>query len=307
MTARNHQIKTTRMTTTQQKNEIRLALKNYVAEFPSQKRASETLNNCSEATIIQIIKGDWTSISDKMWINIGKQLGCFKRSMNLIETFCFQTLILYFSVAKEEGATFALVGAGGSGKSAAAKFYTANNRSNNVFYLECAEYWNKKFFLQKLLQTMGISSAGFSVSEMMERVVREMRTLHQPLVILDEVDKLSDPVLKFFITFYNELNGLCGFVWTSTNAIEKKIMRAYNKNTVGFQEILSRIGSRFIELPRVTPKEVYLICEANGITDQEEAAKISNEVAQLGGDLRRVERNFLKSKVQSSSKELKRA
>jgi Cdc6-like AAA superfamily ATPase len=295
------------MTTTQQKNEIRAALKNYVAEFHSQKRAAETLNNISEATIIQILNGNWASISDKMWLNTGKQLGCFKRKLNMVETFCFQTLILYFSIAKEEGATFALIGPGGSGKSAAGKFYADNNRSRNVFYLECAEYWNKKFFLQKLLQSMGVSSAGLNVPEMMERVVREMRIMHQPLVILDEIDKLSDQVLKFFITFYNELNGLCGFVWTSTNSIEKKVMRAYNKNTVGFQEILSRIGSRFIELPRISADEVKEICKANGITDQEEASKIANEVAQLGGDLRRVERNFLKSKVQSSIKNLKAA
>lgn len=294
--------------TTDQKKEIQSALKNYVDSFPSQRRAVETLNDCSEATVIAITSGKWDSVSDRMWLSIGKQLGVGKRRMKLVETLCFQTLILYYSIAKEEGATFALVGGGGFGKSAAGEWYSAHNRDKSVFYLECAEYWNQKYFLQKLMQTMGINPHGFSVPEMMETIVREMRRRNHPLVILDEIDKLREPVLKFFITFYNQLNGLCGFVWTSTDAIEKKITKGLNKRSIGYQEIFSRIGARFITLPPVSKEEVIAICEANGITDKEEVHAIANEVHQLGGDLRRIERNFLKNEVRKlRSKQLKAA
>jgi hypothetical protein len=293
------------MITETQKKEIQLALKNHVNTFPSQKAASNNLSNCSEATIISILSGKWDDISDKMWINVGKQLGVGKRKMKLVETLCFQTLILYFSIAKEEGATFALIGGGGYGKSTTGEWYAASNRDKNVFYLECAEYWNKKYFLQKILQEMGLNSSGLNVPEMMETIVREMRRKHQPLIILDEIDKLQEPVLKFFITFYNQLNGLCGFIWTSTDAIEKKITKGLNRRAIGFQEIFSRIGARFIKLPEVSKEEVVAICEANEIVDKEEVATIVNEVHDLHGDLRRIERNFLKSKARSIRKSLK--
>jgi Cdc6-like AAA superfamily ATPase len=294
--------------TTEQKKEIQSALKNYVDSFPSQRKAVETLSNCSEATIIAILTNKWESVGEKMWLSIGKQLGVGKRRMKLVETLCFQTLILYYSIAKEEGATFAMVGGGGFGKSVAGEWYSANNRDKNVFYLECAEFWNKKYFLQKLLQAMSINPFGLNVPEMMETIVREMRRRNQPLVILDEIDKLQEPVLKFFITFYNQLNGLCGFVWTSTDAIEKKITKGINKRAVGYQELFSRIGASFIQLPPVTKEEVLAICQANGINDREVINTIANEVHQLGGDLRRIERNFLKNEVRAlRDKQLKAA
>lgn len=283
--------------TTQQKTEIQGALKNYVASFPSQRKAAESLSDISEATIIAILSGKWETVSEKMLLNLSKQLGVGQRKMNLVETLAFQTLILYFSIAKEDSATMAIVGGAGWGKSTAGKWYANNNRDKNVFYLECAEYWNKKYFLQKLLQAMGVNPAGLSVPELMETIVREMRRLRQPLVILDEVDKLQEPVLKFFITFYNELNGICGFVWTSTDAIEKKITKGINRRAVGFSEIFSRVGARFITLPSVTQEEVFAICKANEIEEAEEMHTIWNEVHALDGDLRRIERNFLKSRV----------
>lgn len=292
------------MITEQQKTEIKWHLTNYVACYPSQRQASQSLNDCSEATMIAILTGKWESVSENMWRNVGSQIGVGKRSMTLIETVDFQTLVLYFSLAKEEGATFAIVGGAGYGKSATGKWFAANNRSNNVFYLECAEYWNKKMFLVNLLQTMGKHETGMNVGEMMEKIVHELRKQKRPLIILDEIDKLSDPVLKFFITLYNELNTTCGFVWTSTNAIEKRMRKGLNTNKSGYQEVFSRIGSRFIELRGTNPEEVREICKANGISSQEDINKIINE---CNGDLRRVERNFLKHRAKDIQKKLKSA
>lgn len=284
------------------KSEIQNALSIYVQSFPSQKAAAESLNDVSEAVLIQIKNNEWGKIADKMWRNVGKQLGIGKRKMILVETLDFHTMILMFTTAKEEGATFSVVGQAGSGKTAVSKLYTDMNRLNNVFRLECCEYWNKKAFLQKLLQAMGKTYAGMNAIEMIESVVREMRKLHQPLLILDEIDKLTDPVLKFFITLYNELNGECGFIWLSTDNIEKRMRKGISTNKNGYQELWSRIGSRFIPLHGATPKEVQAICKANGITDPEEVNKIINE---SNGDLRRVERNFLKKKLQQNQQNLK--
>ena len=141
----------------------------------------------------------------------------------------------------------------------------------------------------------------------METVVRELRKANKPLIILDEIDKLTDPVLKFFITLYNELNKVCGFVWLSTNAIEKRMIRGLDKNTVGYQELFSRIGATFMQLNMPSRDEIAEICKANGIADEQAISVVCNEVKDLKGDLRRVDRNILKDKVKKMRKASKAA
>ncbi len=288
--------------TTQQKQKISWELNNYVSAFPSQRQAANSLKGCSEATIIGILKNNWDTISDEMWRNIENQLDRRRTKAQLVETQNFMTLILYFTMAQQEGASFAITGNAGYGKSFAGKAFASANRDKNTYYIECAEYWNKKMFLCNILQTMGKQYGGMNVGELMQAIVSELRRQHKPLIILDEVDKLSDPVLKFFITLYNELNGACGFVWTSTDNITKRLMRGVNLNKNGYQELYSRIGQRFITLPMASSADMKQVCQANGITDEEEVNRVINESQ---GDLRRIERNILKKKAIDMRKTLK--
>lgn len=280
--------------TLENKKEITLLLKTFVEGFSSQKAAANQLNDVSEATIINILKNNWNGVSDAMWINIGKQVGWNQRRSKLVETMDFNTLILYYSTAKEHGEAFALVGGPGSGKSYTGQWYAEQMRKQNVYYLECAEYWNKKYFLQELLKEMGFDAAGMNVYEMMDEVITRLRKQHQPLIIMDEVDKLKDEVLYFFITLYNKLHGMCGFVWTSTDHIARRIEKGVNKNKKGFKEIKSRIGNKFIQLRGTNRQEIVQICQANGIVDELDINTIYNEYE---GDLRRVDRNYIKRLV----------
>ena len=290
--------------TTQNKNEIKNLLTDYCDTFGSQAKAAASLDNASEAVIIQILKNNWESISDAMWLNVGKQVGFTGREVQMVETLTFQTLCLYYDISKDEGSTIAAVGKAGIGKSYAGKWYAKAHRKHNVYYLECAEYWSKKDFLRLLLSKIGKNSEGLSITDMMQAIVREVRRQNKPLIILDEIDKLSDPILKFFITLYNELNRLCGFVWTSTNAIEKRIIKGVNSNKSGYQELKSRIGQNFIMLPVANAAEIRELCEANGITHAEDIARIINE---CDGDMRRVDRNVLRNKIRKNMLALKKA
>jgi Cdc6-like AAA superfamily ATPase len=288
----------------EQKKEITLMLSEYVKGYDSQRQALALLTGVSEATGIQILTNKWNSISDSMWRTVGKQIGWNERKSRLVETQDFSTVILYLSIAKEHGETFSLVGPAGSGKTYAGKWYAESMKSRNVYYLECAEYWNKKYFLVELLQAMGRNSAGMNIYELMNEVVAQLRKQDKPMIILDEVDKLRDEVLYFFITLYNKLHGICGFVWTSTDVIVGRIDKGINRNKKGFQEIKSRIGSRFIQLHGTNKHEVVQLCQSNGITEEEEINRIYNE---YGGDLRRIDRNYIKKVARETMTKLKKA
>lgn len=288
----------------EQKKEITMLLQSYVQGYSSQKQAVNLLNGVSEATVIAIVQNKWNGISDAMWRTVGKQIGWNERRSKLVETQDFSTLILYFSVAKDHGETFALVGPAGSGKSYAGKWYAEQMRGGNVYYLECAEYWNKKYFLMELLAAMGRNGAGMNVYELMAEVVTQLRKQDKPLIIMDEVDKLKDEVLYFFITLYNKLHGLCGMVWTSTDVIVNRVEKGINKNKKGFPEIKSRIGQKFIGLHGTNKHEVVQLCEANGITEAEDVNRIFNE---YGGDLRRIDRNYIKKVAREQYGKLQKA
>lgn len=283
----------------QQKAEIVRLLEIYVGGYPSQASAAATLKGTSEATIIQMRKGNWDNISEQMWRTVGKQIGWnASAGWTLVETMNFSTLLTLFADAKDYSNVFAVTGDAGCGKSATAGWFSRNRE--NVYHVTCAEFWNRKMFLGEILRRMGKENTGFNVAEMMDAIVDGLLKQDRPLIILDEADKLSDQVLYFFITLYNLLQGKCGIVIMATEFLQKRIMKGVRNNKKGYAEIMSRIGRKFIKLQtHLTKKEVEEVCKANGI---ETPAEISEVFNGCEDDLRRVERLIFKIKQQRTTR-----
>ena len=187
----------------------------------------------------------------------------------------------------DSGGNFFITGDAGTGKTFTIKNYIANTRQ--AYLLCCNEYWNRKMFLSELLTSLGRDYTGFTVGEMMHEAVRTLKMQESPLLILDEADKLSDQVLYFFITLYNQLEDECGIVLCATNHLCKRIERGIKLNKKGYNEIWSRLGRRCIELKGVSAADITAICEANGITASD---AIDNIINDSEGDLRRVRRKI---------------
>jgi Cdc6-like AAA superfamily ATPase len=284
--------------TDHQKKEIQMLLKHFVEQYPSQAKAVGALKHVSEATIINIRKGEWESISDEMWRNVGKQVGYNnKGKWQFVPTKPANLQIDFMDDAREYGNVFAMTVNSGSGKSFVAEYY--ESKRENVYVISCAEYFNRKTFLQKILQKMGKVNTGLSVPEMMELIIETSLKKENPLLILDEFDKVNDSILYFFITLYNQLEGNMGIIIMATDHLSKRIMRGRRMNKKGYAEIYSRIGRRFIMLPETTEKEVYEICKANGVTDPQDLHSIYNE---CDGDLRRVKRAVHKCRMRQLKK-----
>ena len=274
------------------KEEIVAQLRSYVERKGSQKKAANSLDGVSSATINKMLNGtDWETISEEMWRSVAQQTRTKSEGWQLADTSVHREMTMLLTRAQQDALVAGVVGAAGSGKTETCREYADEHR--NVYHITCGEHWNRRTFVSKVLKSMGANVAGYTINDMMEEVVDALSRADTPLLILDEADKLSDQVLYFFITLYNQLEGRCGIVLCGTQYLKARIIRGVRLGKKGFEEILSRLGRRFFELAEIGEEDVALVCVANGIESDAKIRKITKESE---SDLRRVKRSVWAAK-----------
>jgi len=267
------------------------ALEKFIVQKGSQNQVAAGMAGVSPATLSQMRNHKWDLIADDMWRKVAKYVGVSSNGWNYAETRNSKELLEFFNDSQQFSLVLAITGKAGAGKSETAKKYEAENK--NAFLLSCNEYWDKRWFLRELLGKMGKDHAGLTLPEMMHKAVLLLKSLENPIIILDEADKLADNVLLFFITLYNALENHCGIVLMATHFLEKRIRRGVATEKKGYREIYSRVGLRFIELENTSYSDVEKICTANGIDDTAIIRTISKD---CDGDVRRVRRLIFSNK-----------
>lgn len=282
-----------------EKEQIRETLETYCGRYGSQNKAAESLDGVSSATISQVLNYNWELIKDSMWRNIGSQVGWSAKQWTIVETRAMQRMDSILSDAQAYSNVFAVCADAGTGKTKAMEVYRDSNP--NAYHLCCNEYWNRKLFLQELLQQMGKNPNGYTVGEMMHEVVRTLKQQENPIIMMDEADKLSDQIMYFFITLYNQLEDHCGIVMAATDHLEKRIRRGLRLNKKGYKEIYSRMGRKFVPLQRVNSTDVTAICLANGVSNKVDIKEVVKEAQENDFDLRRVKRKVHALKNRSNA------
>lgn len=270
--------------TKDEKRLIAERLKTYCEQKGSQNKAAKSMTGVSTATVSKMLSGDWETISDDMWRAVAAQTGHDTTQWQIVKTGAFERMTFLLNEAKAHALTLAVTGFAGCGKTEAVKHYTASHR--NVYHLLCSEYWNRRTFIQKLLKSLGADMAG-NVSEQMDVIIDTLKRADAPLLVFDEADRLSDQVLYFFISLYNQLEGHCGIMLCATDYLQKRIERGLRFKKKGYEEIYSRIGRKFVQLQVINSEDMAAVCMANGVTDAEAISDIVNDSE---NDLRRVKR-----------------
>ena len=247
-----------------EKQNIVGALSELCKKMGSQNKAAVALG-VSPALVSRMLKGDWTLIKDEMWRKVASGCSYSAASWKIVETRDLQTLHYLYNDAQENGIAMAI----------------------------------KKMFLQELLATMGSDWSGYTTADMMYAIVKKIKSIDHPLLILDEADKLNDNLLYFFITIYNALEDhlgtlRCGLILQATSFLEKRINRGVKLNKKGYNEIYSRICRRFIPLNGVSNRDITMVCQANGLEDTDD---IRDVIEDSEGDLRRVRRRIHSLKI----------
>lgn len=268
--------------TDERKEQILDYLEAFIGHVGSAQKAASTLE-IAPATVSAVRNRSWEKISDAMWRKLASATGANRSDWQEVDTRAYKKLTALLEHAQVESAVVAVIGDAGCGKTKGIETYCKKHR--NAYHISCNEFWNRKYFLAELLRKMGRDYSGMTVAEMMGEVVEQLRSREQPLIVFDEADKLTDQVLYFFITLYNQLEDHCGIALVATDHLKKRILKGLRLNRKGYKEIYSRVNRRFIELQSPSQRDVAGICVANGIEDKETIKRIWQECE---ADLRRV-------------------
>src|SRR5574343_108252 len=270
---------------TQQKQQIANEVRQMADKLSQQKIAVKA--GVSAATINHVINLNWTLIKDEMWRKIQVALK-IDLEWNHADTSNYLNMVQLLRITQHGGMSIAISMKEGRSKSHTYKRYERTNE--NVILVECKNYWTKKPYVQSLLRSAGLSSEG-TVGELIENFIEHVRTLKRPVIIIDQADKLKDPQLDLFMDFYNDLEGHCAFVLSGVLALKKRILRGVQRDKVGYRELYSRVGRKFIELPNFSLQDAALVCRANGIVDEDLIVEIYNASEQ---DMRGLKRGIEK-------------
>ena len=279
----------------QQKEAIRASLRNYVAKYPSQNKAAQSLRGTSSATISAILSGKWENISDEMWRNIQSQTSTqTAEDWQIVATASNQELHYAMDDAQRWHNVTWVVGEAGCGKTTAARQYATQHAE--AFYILCSEDMKRGDFIRDIARRVGIRTDGFTLRDSLDTIIDALVQLDQPVLLFDEADKLSERVFHYFIDLYNRLEDRCGIVFFSTSYIKRRMKMGLRYDKKGYNEIDSRIGRKFFELEPTSPQDVALVCGANGIKANKELSAIIRETEECGFDLRRVKKAVHKTR-----------
>lgn len=275
-----------------QKERIAERLRAYVARYPSQNKAAQSLKGTSIATVSSIVNGKWDLISDEMWKRVGEQVGVNGGvdGWVIVETVAYQEISYALKDAQDWKNVTWVVGEAGSGKTTTARLYAEEHRE--VFYLQCSEDLHKGEFVREIARLVGIRVEGYTVRGLWTAILESLIQMDAPLLIFDEADKLTESVFHYFISLYNKVEDKCGVVFLSTDYIIKRIERGLRCQRPGYKEFYSRIGRKYFELEDTTANDVYAICTANGLHDRKDIDEVIRDAESCGFDLRRVKKSI---------------
>ncbi len=260
--------------TNEQKGQVRDALMRYAGNFETQTLAADSLDGISSTTISQVKNNNWELLSERLWHNIARQVGFYCGEWQPADTGAYLLLRILFSDAQHYAMTYGISIGHGLGKTFTASHYTRENEG--AYYLACNEQYNRKSFMTALLDTAGVAANG-TVPELMEQYAAHISKKEESVIILDDAHKLKDRVLHLVVLLANSLAGKAGIIIMGGDVLRSRIIEGVRLKKVGFDDIYKSIGRRFITLGSLGPKDVELVCRANGIYDEDVISHIKNE------------------------------
>lgn len=289
------------MITEMQKQKILGAIAANRANYPSDAKHAASLGITTSA--YSAIKNGQTEkvLSDANWISIARRLGVNMRGgmeWKAAKTATFEYITSQLEIAQQSSISSILCDMPNIGKTFTARYYVHTHK--NAVYIDCSQVKTKLKLVRKIATEFGVDSKG-RYSDMYDDLVYYLRSIDNPLIILDEAGDLQYEAFLELKALWNATERSCAWYMMGADGLKEKINRSIECKKVGYTEMLSRYGDRY---SRVTPddgkeREAFLMTQARIVAkaNAPEGSDIAQIVRKTRGGLRRVYTEIEKLKM----------
>lgn len=183
-------------------------------------------------------------LRDAQWMEIGQRLNVSRgeRKWTMVATEVFRKIEAGVVFCQRHQRSMLYVDDCGIGKTFSGKYLART--LTNCFWLDARQGTTKQAFVRLIARTIGVDAGG-RLLDVKERIKYALRTLQNPIVIIDEAGAPAYEALMELLEFWNATEGLCGWYLMGADGLRDKIKRGIDGHKVGFAELLSRFGDRY--------------------------------------------------------------
>jgi hypothetical protein len=242
-------------------------------------------------------------LSDQNWISLARHLGVNLNDApewKTAATPVFQFITAQLEMCQKNSMSAMLCDLSDIGKTYTAQHYAKTHR--NAVYVDCSQVKSKTRLIRTIAKSFGVGSTG-RFTDVYEDLVYYLKTLPDPLVILDEAGDLYYEAFLEIKAMWNATDGVCGWYMMGADGLKAKIQRAIENKKVGYTELFSRFGKRYgtvipieaSERLQVTQATAMMIIKANCKEGTDTGAVLRRTLGDDGmPSLRRIYKELMK-------------
>lgn len=280
------------MITNEIKTRIIEAIKANRENYPSDAKHAAALG--INTAVYSAVKNGQTDkvLSDASWIAIARRLDVELRSKiewKAAKTPTYLYIMAQLEFSQNSCTSGILCDIPNIGKTFTARLYASSHK--NAVYIDCSQVKTKLKLIRKIAKEFGVNSNG-RYSDVYDDLVFYLRSIDQPLIILDEAGDLQYEAFLELKALWNATERCCAWYMMGADGLKEKINRSIECKKVGYTEMLSRYGDRY---SKVTPddgkeREKFLREQAHIVAklNAPEGTDIKAIVLKTQGGLRRV-------------------
>ena len=220
--------------------------------YPSDAKHAASLG--ISTSVYSALKNGQTdkTLSDANWISIARRLGVELRASiewKAARTPVYQFVMAQLEFYQQSGTSGILCDMPNIGKTFTARLYVQTHA--NAVYIDCSQVKTKLKLVRKIAAEFGVNARG-RYADVYDDLVYYLRSIEQPLIILDEAGDLQYEAFLELKALWNATERACAWYMMGADGLKEKINRSIECKKVGYTEMLSRYGDRY---SKVTPDD----------------------------------------------------
>lgn len=194
-----------------------------------------------------IKSGQWSKIAERNWLRIAREIGVQLdgESWKAAKTATYIYITAQLEACQRGHINKAFCDMPDIGKTFTATLYAQSHK--NVALIDCSVYRTRTRLIRRIARQLGIAAEG-SYYKVRDNMVEALKTLQDPLVILDEAGDISMDALRELKGLINETGDACAWYFMGADGFRNLYERSIRCERLGFAEMFSRMGGEFCNL-----------------------------------------------------------